>query len=225
MRKIISRILWVLLTVFLLIQVWFIGSLIWWKDNPVQTTNFMRIAYYSNMSQPIKHYWRDYQNISPYLAQAIIAAEDASFLDHSGFDWSSIQNALMDNHQEGQIVRGGSTISQQLIKNLFLYNQRSWLRKGQEAIGTVMMEQLWDKRRILEVYMNSVEFGKHIYGAEAAAQYYFGKKAKYLNREQAAFLAAILPRPKYYQNNRTSAKLRQRQQQILQRMKNTSIPK
>lgn len=122
------------------------------------------------------------------------------------------------------MVAGGSTISQQLAKNLFLYNQRSFIRKGQEAVATWMMERMWSKRRILEVYMNSVEFGQNIYGVEAATQFYYGKSAKSLTREQAAFLAALLPNPKYYQDHRNDRKLQYRKRVILKYMNGTQIP-
>lgn len=224
MAQLLKRIVGLLLVIFILIQVGVAASLWWWKTHPVQTTMFMRIAYFSNDRQSIKHQWVDYKAISPFMAQAVIAAEDNKFLQHNGFDWNSIENALKNNQQEGEVVRGGSTISQQLSKNLFLFNQRSWLRKGEEAVITLMMEQMWTKKRILEVYMNSVEFGKNIYGVEAAAQYYFGRNAMELNREQAAFLAAILPQPVYYQNHRNDAKLRQRQRVILQRMSQIRVP-
>ncbi len=115
-------------------------------------------------------------------------------------------------------------MSQQLAKNLFLYNKRSFIRKGQETIATWMMERMWSKRRILEVYMNSVEFGKNRYGVEAAAQYYYGKSARSLTREQAAFLAALLPDPKYYQDHRNDRKLQYRKRVILRYMNSTQIP-
>lgn len=225
-KKIVFRLSLVLLSVFLIIQCCIFASLMYWRTNPVETTMFMRWTYFfgGNLDQGIHHQWRDWQDISPYMAQAIIASEDTRFVQHHGFDWHSIENALIDNQEEGTIIRGGSTISQQLAKNLFLYNQRSWLRKGQEAIATVMMESLWSKRRILEVYMNSVEFGDHIYGVEAASQYYFRKSAKHLTREQAAFLAVILPQPRYYQKNRNSAKLKQRQRIVLGRMSSSIVP-
>lgn len=214
-----------IVTVFILIQLWIFTSLIWWKTHPVQTTMFMRITYFTgNQQQAIRHQWKDWHNISPYVAQAIIASEDGRFTQHNGFDWDSIERALINNQEEGEIVRGGSTISQQLAKNLFLFNDRSWLRKGQEAIATVMMEQIWSKKRILEVYMNSVEFGDHLYGVEAAAQHYFGQSAKFLTREQAAFLAAILPQPRYYEKHRYNTKLKHRQRIILQRMSSSRVP-
>ena len=138
--------------------------------------------------------------------------------------WEGIQHALERNKDQGQVVAGGSTISQQLAKNLFLFNQRSFLRKGQEAIATWMMERMWSKQRILEVYLNSVEFGDNIYGIEAATQHYFGKSSRSLSREEAIFLAAILPNPKYYQDNRSGRGLEPRKRMIRKYMRYSEIP-
>jgi monofunctional biosynthetic peptidoglycan transglycosylase len=185
---------------------------------------FMRI-YEWNYSQPaIRHEWRDGERISNNLKRALVAAEDARFIDHSGFDWNGIQQALTRNEKKGEVVAGGSTISQQLAKNLFLFNKRSYLRKGQEAIATWMMERMWSKYRILEVYVNSVEFGKGIYGAEAAAQYYFGKSAANLSRNEAAQLAAYLPNPKYYQDHPGDRKVRARKARIQRYIGYARIP-
>jgi monofunctional biosynthetic peptidoglycan transglycosylase len=118
-------------------------------------------------SKPIQHQWRPYDEISTNLKRAVVTAEDGKFMHHHGFDWDGIQTALSRNKNEGRVVAGGSTISQQLAKNLFLVNKRSFLRKGQEAVATWMMERMWSKERILEVYLNSIEFGDNIYGAEA----------------------------------------------------------
>lgn len=223
----IKKLLIIVLSIFLAFQLAVFASLFYWRTNPIETTMFMRWTYYlgGNLNQGIQHEWRDWEEISPYMAQAIIASEDTRFVKHNGFDWHSIENALINNQRHGTVVRGGSTISQQLAKNLYLTNHRSLLRKGQEAIITIMMELLWSKKRILEVYMNSVEFGDHIYGVETASLYYFGHSAKHLTREQAAFLAAILPQPRYYQKNRNNAKLKQRQRVILKRMNNSFVPK
>lgn len=135
-----------------------------------------------------------------------------------------IEHALQRNINNEKVVAGGSTISQQLAKNLFFYNRRSYFRKGQESIATVLMERMWTKQRILEVYMNSVEFGDHLYGIEAASRYYFNKNAADLNREQAAFLAALLPNPKYYQQHRQDAKFLRKQKLILKYINNSQVP-
>ena len=135
-----------------------------------------------------------------------------------------MQSALERNKDKGRVVAGGSTISQQLAKNLFLFNKRSFVRKGEEAIAVWMMERMWSKQRILEVYLNSVEFGEHIYGVEAATQHYFGQSSKSLSREQAAFLAAILPNPKYYETHQDDRKLNYRKRMIQKYMRYSDIP-
>ena len=224
MKAFIVRSLLILVSLVLLVQLWIFTSLVWWRTHPVETTMMMRIDYWSEPSKPIKHEWRDYDQISDYLKHAVVAAEDGKFLQHNGFDWAGMQFALERNKDKGKVVAGGSTISQQLAKNLFLYNKRSFLRKGQEAVATWMMERVWSKERILEVYLNSVEFGENIYGVEAATQHYFGKSAKNLSREQAAFLAAILPNPKYYQDHRDDRKLKYRKRMIQKYMRYSHIP-
>lgn len=224
MKAFIIRIMLIVVSFVLLIQLWIFASLVWWKFNPVDTTMFMRLDYLADRSKPIQHEWRDYDEISDNLKRAIIAAEDGKFVHHKGFDWAGMQYALERNKDKGKVVAGGSTISQQLAKNLFLYNKRSFIRKGQEAVITWMMERLWSKERILEVYINSVEFGENIYGIEAATQYYYGKSAKSLTRDQAAFLAAVLPNPKYYQDHRKDRKLNYRKRIIQKYMRYSQIP-
>lgn len=224
MKAFIVRTLLILVSLFLLIQLWIFSSLAWWRTQPVQSTMMMRLDYWSDTSQPIRHEWCDYDQISEYLKKAVVAAEDGKFMQHHGFDWEGIQHALERNKDQGQVVAGGSTISQQLAKNLFLFNQRSFLRKGQEAIATWMMERMWSKQRILEVYLNSVEFGDNIYGIEAATQHYFGKSSRSLSREEAIFLAAILPNPKYYQDNRSGRGLEPRKRMIRKYMRYSEIP-
>jgi len=224
MKAFIVRSLLILVSLVLLVQLWIFASLVWWRTHPVETTMMMRLDYWSDSSKPIKNEWRDYDQISDHLKHAVIAAEDGKFLQHHGFDWQGMEFALERNKDEGKVVAGGSTISQQLAKNLFLYNKRSFLRKGQEAVATWMMERVWSKQRILEVYLNSVEFGDHLYGVEAAAQYYFGKNANHLTREQAIFLAAILPNPKYYQDHRNDRKLNYHKRRIQKYMRSSDIP-
>ena len=141
--------------------------------------------------------WRGLNRISPDLVDAVIAAEDARFCEHNGFDFEAIQEAMEDNADGGR-VRGGSTISQQTAKNVFLWPGRSWIRKGLEAGYTVLIEAFWTKRRIVEVYLNVAEMGPGVYGAEAAARHWFGKSASELTRSEAAHLAAILPNPREY---------------------------
>ncbi|MBU3846444.1 MAG: monofunctional biosynthetic peptidoglycan transglycosylase [Candidatus Acinetobacter avistercoris] len=224
MKAFIVRTLLIIVSIILVIQLWIFSSLVWWRTHSVDTTMLMRWTYWTNSSIPIQHQWRDYDQISDNLKHAIVAAEDAKFTQHQGFDIEGIKFALERNRENEQVVAGGSTISQQLSKNLFLFNKRSFLRKGQEAVATVMMERMWSKQRILEVYMNSVEFGDHIFGVEAASKHYFGKTAESLNREQAAFLAAILPNPKYYQNNRNDRRVLNKKRTVLRYMRSTQIP-
>jgi monofunctional biosynthetic peptidoglycan transglycosylase len=172
----------------------------------------------------LKHQWVAYGRISVHLKRAIIAAEDAKFVDHEGFDWAGIQRAMEKNQRKGKVVAGGSTITQQLAKNLFLSSERSLVRKGQEAFITAMLEALMSKRRILEIYLNVVEWGDGVFGAEAASRHYFGASAAALSPEQAARLAAMLPRPRYYERNRGSHYLAQYSQTILARMAAAQVP-
>jgi monofunctional biosynthetic peptidoglycan transglycosylase len=139
--------------------------------------------------------WKPIEKMSPALPRAVIAAEDSRFCEHNGFDVEAIQKAMKNNERRPGRLRGGSTISQQTAKNVFLWPQRSWVRKGAEAYFTVLIEALWDKRRIMEVYLNTVEWGPGVYGAEAAARKNFGVSADRLTTAQAARLAAILPSP------------------------------
>ncbi len=148
----------------------------------------------------LEHEWRDLDRISPHLARAVIAAEDARFCDHWGIDLAAVREAVA----EGGRLRGASTITQQLAKNLFLWQGRSWLRKGLEAGFALLLEALWSKRRILEVYLNVVEFGRGVFGAEAAARHWFARPAAGLTLEQAARLAAILPDPQHRDPRRTT---------------------
>ncbi|MCX8019653.1 MAG: monofunctional biosynthetic peptidoglycan transglycosylase [Chitinophagaceae bacterium] len=166
---------------------------------------------------------RDYvsrKNISPYARLAVIASEDQLFPDHYGFDWKSIKKAMEYNKRKPGRIRGGSTISQQVAKNVFLWQGRSWIRKGLEAYFTFMIEFFWSKERILEVYLNVIETGKGIFGIEAAAQTYFKKPAKLLTAEESAMIAACLPNPKEYKVKPPSSWVQFRSRQILVQMNN-----
>jgi monofunctional biosynthetic peptidoglycan transglycosylase len=147
----------------------------------------------------LDHRWRPLSRISPAAPRAAIAAEDARFCQHHGFDFTAVQKALRHNEADPDRLRGGSTISQQTAKNVFLWPERSWVRKGFEAYFTVLIEALWGKQRIMEVYLNTVEMGPGIYGIEAAAQHYYGVSAQDLSPLQAAHLIAILPSPLKWQ--------------------------
>jgi len=163
------------------------------------------------------HDWVPWQEISPHAAVAVIAAEDQKFTSHRGFDFQQIDRALTAA-ERGQRMRGASTISQQLAKNLFLWPGRSWIRKGLEAYFTVLLELLWPKQRILEVYLNSVEFGRGVWGVEAASQRFFGRPARQLTRQQAALLAAVLPNPRRFRVDNPTAYVKNRQAWILRQM-------
>ena len=224
MKAFLKRVILLIIGFVLLIQIWIFASLLWWKYFPVQSTMFMRIHYFSQPSAKIQHEWKDDREISDHFKRAVITAEDGNFLKHRGFDWDGMLNALEKNTEKGNVVAGGSTISQQLSKNLFLYNKRSYLRKGQEAIATWMMERMWSKHRILEVYVNSVELGEGIYGVEAASRHYFGKSAKNLTRDQAIKLAAMLPNPKYYQHHPNDSKVKARKRMMNKYISYTQLP-
>ena len=162
----------------------------------------------------VEREWRDLDQISPRLVRSVIAAEDARFCDHYGFDFQAIQAAIETNAQGGRVV-GASTISQQVAKNVFLWHQRSWVRKGLEAGFTILIEFLWPKRRIVEVYLNSVEYAEGVFGAEAASQHHFGRPALGLTPTQAARLAAVLPSPKTRSASRPSSFVKRRSRSIL----------
>lgn len=214
-RRVLKRALLVLLLCFLAVQGWFLVHILWWTwGSPPSDTAFMRTRLEAlrefNPKAGLRHRWVEYARISGHLKRAVIAAEDARFAEHEGFDWEGIERALEKNEKKGRAVAGGSTISQQLAKNLFLSGERSYVRKAQEAAITLMIEAVMSKRRILELYLNFAEWGDGVYGAEAAAQHYFGRNASGLNAEQAAWLAAILPRPRYYEKRRDAPYIQQR---------------
>ncbi len=164
-----------------------------------------------------RHAWRSLEEISPAMGAAVIAAEDQLFPDHFGFDWNAIEKAVAHNERSRR-KRGASTLTQQTAKNLFLWPSRSWVRKGFEAWFTLALEAGWSKRRILEVYLNIVEFGDGIYGVEAAAQTYFRKPAKHITSSEAALLAAVLPNPHRFKVASPSEYIRSRQAWILRQM-------
>jgi len=172
------------------------------RDHNPETTAFMQQGLARlrerNPQARLQHIRVPYDRISIHLKRAVLAAEDQKFLSHDGFDWEEMEKAFEKNQRKQRVVRGASTISQQLAKNLFLSSQRNYLRKGQEAIITLMIERTLKKRRILEVYLNVIEWGNGIYGAEAAARHYFGKSAAELSEDEAAKLAAIIPNPRFY---------------------------
>jgi monofunctional biosynthetic peptidoglycan transglycosylase len=164
------------------------------------------------------HHWAPLEEISPSMGVAVIAAEDQNFEDHFGFDWEAIEKAIAHN-EHSRKKRGASTVSQQTAKNLFLWESRSWVRKGCEVYFTLLLESLWPKRRILEVYLNIVEFGDGVYGVEAASRKFFGRPARAISPGQAALLAAVLPNPHRFRADAPSPYLRGRQEWILGQMR------
>jgi monofunctional biosynthetic peptidoglycan transglycosylase len=231
MRVVLRWAAWALLVlVFLLlaVQLWYFGWVAWWKWNDPGETSFMQrelaLLQAKNPRAELRHRWVAYERISVQLKRAVIASEDARFTEHEGVDWEAIEKAYKENLRRGKPARGGSTITQQLAKNLFLSPQRSYLRKMQELVITYMIEALWDKRRILEVYLNVVEWGEGLFGAEAAARHYFGVNAAQLNGEQASRLAAYLPNPKRYGRVRSGPYLDQRAAAIQRLMPYAAAP-
>ena len=214
--------------IFLAYQGYVLAKLIWWKEHNPPMTAFMdaRLDKIRQMRPDARlgFVWTPYERISDNLKRAVLTSEDDKFVDHDGFDWDGIQKALEKNEKRGKVVAGGSTISQQLAKNLFLSGERSVMRKAQEAIITIMMESVMDKRRILEIYLNVIEWGDGIFGAEAAARHYFGVSAAQLSAPQAAKLAAMVPRPRFYDRNRNAPYLLKRAESILLRMHNAQLP-
>ncbi len=185
----------------LLYQVWIFAQVLWWiKFNP-STSAFMetRLAAMqdTNPDAKLQFQWVPYSKISSNLKRALVASEDANFVDHEGFDWEGIQKAYEKDLKKGKIVAGGSTISQQLAKNLFLSGKRSPFRKIEEAAITVMMEAVMDKQRIFEIYLNVIEWGNGVFGAEAAARHYYHISASQLSAPQAPKLAAMVPNPRF----------------------------
>ena len=169
-------------------------------------------------STTFHHDWVPMEKISPHLANAVVASEDQRFYQHNGFDWKEIGNAI-EERKSGKRRRGGSTISQQTAKNVFTFCTSTWARKGVETYYTILIECLWPKERILEVYLNSIEMGSHIYGAEAVAKQHFGKTASKLTRSECALVAATLPNPKRYSSKNPSNYMRRRQTDILNQMR------
>lgn len=223
--------LWLILlpvTLVLLLQLYFFVQIWWWVDHNPASTSFMRqqlaLLQEKNPNAQLKFRWVPYDRISNNLKRAIIASEDSNFSEHEGVDWNALEKAYEKNTRKGKVVAGGSTITQQLAKNLFLSGERSYLRKGQEFVITYMLEFLMDKQRIFEIYLNVVEWGNGVFGAEAASQHYYGIGAAGLAPAQAARLAVMLPRPRFYDRNPGSAYLASRTGLILRRMNAAELP-
>jgi monofunctional glycosyltransferase len=231
MRRIGRCLLWIAFATFAavtLLQVWYAANIWWWRDHPPRETAFMAARLSELQAKRpqarLQYVWVPYERISNNLKKAMIAAEDAKFVEHEGFDWDGIQQAMDKNFRKGRVVAGGSTISQQLAKNLFLSGQRSYLRKAEEALITIMLEAILDKRRIFELYLNVIEWGNETFGSEAAARHYFGVGAGELNAEQAARLAAMAPNPRHYESVPNSKGLMRKIPIILGRMPSAELP-
>lgn len=213
MWKIIKRTLLVLLLLPVFLLIW--GKFF----NPLITvTQFNALLEFGKLDRN----YISYDEMGTNLKKAVLASEDQAFYDHNGFDMDAIQKAIEHNNEGGKL-QGGSTISQQTAKNIFLWQGRSWLRKGLEVPFTYAIEKVWGKKTILERYLNSIEMGKGVFGAEAAAQYYFGVPAKELTKSQAAWIAAVLPNPKKYDPKNPSAYLSRKHSWIMRQMNNIIV--
>jgi len=227
-RSLFWRGVMLLCALLVLYQLWLFVHICWWVKFDPASSAFMEdrleVMQDRNPDAELKHKWVSYGNISNHLKRALIAAEDAKFVDHEGFDWEGIAKAYQKNMKKGRVVAGGSTISQQLAKNLFLSTKRTPWRKGEEVLITLMLEAVMDKRRIFEIYLNVIEWGDGVFGAEAAARHYFGVRASQLTAEQAARLAAMVPNPRYYDRHRQASGMLAKTLIILDRMPDAEIP-
>ena len=232
MAKILKRWLWrlflLLAGLVLIYQAWILAQITYWNYYNPSSSAFMRVRLdllrEKDRAAVLRMQWIPYERISPNLKRAVVAAEDSKFLHHEGFDFEAIQRAYEKNLEKGRLVAGGSTITQQLAKNLFLSGEKTPWRKLQEAVITFMLENVMHKRRILEIYLNVIEWGDGVFGAEAAMRHYYGTSASSITAEQAARLAAIVPNPRFYDRNRTTSWLRKKTAIILSRMSSAQIP-
>lgn len=217
MRRII-RFIWKLFLGLILFSLFLVFLYKW---VPVKITPLMIIRsvenYQNGNNSNLNHNWKPLEDISKNLQLAVICSEDQNFLTHNGFDLKAIEKAI-ENNKRGKRIKGGSTISQQTAKNVFLWPERSWLRKGLEVYFTFLIEHIWGKERIMEVYLNSIEMGNGVYGAEAASQYWFTKSAEKLSASEAAAIAAVLPNPRKYKARPTSNYIKGRVNWIVRQM-------
>jgi len=239
----LGRLVAVAVGVVLLLQVYYFVCIGWYKHADPSNTAFMRshlaLAQQKNPNAKMEHQWVPYARISDHLKRAVITSEDSRFAEHEGVDWEAISKAYENNERVGNEkagqsgggkrrgaarIKGGSTITQQLAKNLFLSGERSYLRKGQELMITYMLEFWLSKQRILEIYLNVIEWGNGVFGAEAAARHYFGVSAAQLSASQAAQLAVMLPNPRFYDTRRGSPYLARRSAVIVRWMGDAELP-
>jgi len=227
-RGLLWRGLLALVILVLVYQLWIFLHICWWVNHNPGSSAFMNdrlgLMQEKNPEAKLRHKWVPYKRISNNLKRAVVVAEDSKFVVHEGFDWDGIQKAYEKNLKKGRVVAGGSTISQQLAKNLFLSTQRTPWRKLQEAVITLMLEKLMSKRRILEIYLNVIEWGNGVFGAEAAARHYYGTGAANLSAWQSARLAAMIPNPRYYDDHRNARGLARRTAIIAARMRLAALP-
>ena len=222
--------LFFLFCLILFYHTWILSQIVYWNFYNPSTSSFMQyrldILQKENPGQKIElqYKWAPYNLISPHLKRAVITAEDAKFIKHNGFDYEAMQMAYKKNLSKRKIVAGGSTISQQLAKNLFLSTERTPWRKIEEAIITLMIENVMNKRRILEIYLNIIEWGNNVFGAKAAALHYYNISASSLSAKQSSQLAAMIPNPRFYDRNRNNPLLLRKSDIIRHRMVSMRIP-
>ena len=229
MKRLLWRLLLLTIGLVLAYQLWLFAHVWWWVEHNPSRSAFMstRLAVLreDDPEAELHHRWVPYERISIHLKRAVMAAEDSRFTDHEGFDWEGMQTAWEKNLKKGRIVAGGSTISQQLAKNLFLSGKRTPWRKLEEAAITVMLEHMMSKRRIYEIYLNVIEWGDAVFGAEAAARHYYRKSASGLGPAEAARLAAMVPNPRFYDKHRHTRYLERRTRTIQKRMHQVRPPR
>ena len=213
MWKKIKKLIFILILANILFIVW--GKFF---NPPVTITQIDGLMQYGKL----KRNYVSYEEMGSNVKKAVIASEDQAFFSHNGFDYKAIEKAMKHNEQ-GKKLRGGSTISQQTAKNIFLWQGRSWIRKGIEAVYTFIIELVWGKDVILERYLNSIEMGRGVFGVEAASEYYFNKNAKNLTKSEAAWIAAILPNPKKYDPKNPSSYLKRKHSWIMRQMNNVNL--
>lgn len=213
MWKTIKRIIFIIFILNVVFIIW--GRFF---NPPITITQIGGILKYGKLQRD----YISYEDMGNNVKKAVIASEDQKFFSHDGFDYTAIEKAMKHN-EKGKKLRGGSTISQQTAKNVFLWQGRSWFRKGLEAMYTFIIEKVWSKDIILERYLNSIEMGQGVFGVEAASEYYFGKSSKDLTVSEAAWIAAVLPNPKKYDPKNPSAYLRKKHNWIMRQMRNVRL--
>lgn len=211
MWKLIKRLIFIIVIANILFVIFGI-----FFNPPITWTQLGSVFKYGKLQRD----YISYNDMGSNIKKAVLASEDQAFFNHNGFDYKAIEKAMKKNDKKGKVVRGGSTVSQQTAKNVFLWQGRSWIRKGLEAIYTFIIEKIWGKDIILERYLNVIEMGQGVFGIEAAAQYYYNKPAKDLTKSEAAWIASVLPNPKKYDPKNPSAYLSKKHSWIMRQMNN-----